>query len=317
VVDERSEQPTQSFDDYLSELANTRQRLKVSGLAQLSAMGTDESARFTSTWPAVGVQRRRAIVRELLDLEEDNVEFDFDAVFLEGMKDEDAEVRLDSVRGLWEHEAPDVIGPLVRLVQEDPDAAVRAEAALALGRFVLLSETGRLRERHYRVVEQALRQVITNPHEIDEVRARALEAVGARDDAWVRQAISEAYESGVRRMKVAAVHAMGRSAETRWLPLLLRELGNEEAEVRYEAAAALGSLGDESAVPHLVRALTDADEEVRGASVASLGEIGGREAKQALLELTREGSEAVRDAALEALAQIDFEMDPLAFRQRI
>jgi HEAT repeat protein len=316
-VEERSDEPAQSFGDYLRELADTRQSLKVSGLVRLSAMNPDESSRFASVWLALDVQRRRAVARELLDLLEDNVEFDFDAVFLEGMEDEDAEVRLDSVRGLWEHDAPDVIVPLVRLAKEDPDAAVRAEGALALGRFVLLSETGRLRERHYRVVEQALREVISNPQEFDEVRARALEAVGARDDAWVRQAISEAYESGVRRMKVAAVHAMGRSAEPRWLPLLLRELGNEEPEVRYEAATALGSLGDESTVPHLVRTLTDADEEVRGASITALGEIGGREAKEALLELTREGSEAVREAALEALAEIDFEMDPLAFRQRL
>jgi HEAT repeat protein len=194
---------------------------------------------------------------------------------------------------------------------------VRAEAALALGRFVLLSEAGRLRERHFRVIDQALRDVISSPQEIDEVRARALEAIGARDDAWVRQAISEAYESGVRRMKVAAVHAMGRSAEPRWLPLLLRELANDEAEVRYEAATALGSLGDQGAVPHLVRALSDADEEVRAASIGALGEIGGREAKEALLELTREGSEGAREAALEALAEIDFEVDPLAFRQRL
>ena len=141
-----------------------------------------------------------------------------------------------------------LIDPLVRLARQDSDPGVRAESALALGRFVVLYETGRLRERHFEMVEDALREVISRRDEIDEVRARALEAIGARDEAWVRQAISEAYESGVRRMKVAAVHAMGRSAEPRWLPLLLRELGNEEAEVRYEAATALGSLGDENAV---------------------------------------------------------------------
>jgi HEAT repeat protein len=224
-------------------------------------------------------------------------------------------VRLASVRGLWEHERPDLIAPLTHLTKDD-DPGVRAESALALGRFVMLYETGRLRERHFRAAEEALRDVISNREEIDEVRARALEAIGPRDDAWVRQAISEAYESGIRRMKVAAVHAMGRSAEPRWLPLLLRELGNEEPEVRYEAAAALGSLGDEAAVPNLVRALVDSDEEVLSAVITALGEIGGREARQALLELSREGSPAAKEAALEALAEIDFEQDPLAFRQR-
>jgi HEAT repeat protein len=279
-------------------------------------MTPEQVSLFAPAWPRLDARRRRAVIQELLDLEEDNVEFDFDAAFLEGLKDEDAEVRLNSVRGLWEHEAPDAVAPFVRLLKEDPVPAVRAEAALALGRFVILSEAGRLRERHSRVVEQALRDVVSDSDEIDEVRARALEAIGPRDDAWVRQAISEAYESGVRRMKVAAVHAMGRSAEPRWLPLLLRELANEEAEVRYEAAAALGSLGDETAVSHVVRALNDTDEEVRGASIAALGEIGGGEAREALLNLSRKGSPAEKEAALEALAEIDFAEDPLAFRQR-
>ena len=317
MVDERSDEPAQPIDDYLRELADMSRRLTTAGLARLSGMRPEEVAEFRLQWPDIDVARRLAVVQELLDLEEDNVEFDFDGVFFEGIKDENFEVRLASVRGLWEHEGPDLIAPLANLAKDDPDPGVRAESALALGRFVILHETGRLRDRHFRVVEDALRDVISNREEIDEVRGRAIEAIGPRDEAWVRQAISEAYESGVRRLKVAAVHAMGRSAEPRWLPLLLRELVHEEPEVRYEAATALGSLGDENAVQHLVRALTDADEEVRTASIMALGEIGGREAKQALLELAREGSEAVSEAATEALAEIDFEVDPLAFRQRL
>jgi HEAT repeat protein len=313
---EQPEEPSQSFGDYLAELEDTSRQLAISGLARLSGMTPEQSSQFETVWPRLEVRRRRAVVQELLDLEEDNVEFDFDAVFLVGLKDEDPEVRLGSIRGLWEHEGPDLIPALVTLTKEDADAGVRAEAALALGRFVMAAETGRLRERHFEKVEEALQEVVSNRDEIDEVRARALEAIGAHDAAWVRQAISEAYESGVRRLKVAAVHAMGRSCEPRWMPLLLRELANEEAEVRYEAAAALGSLGDEGAVPPLVQALSDPDEEVVGASIAALGEIGGRDARQALLELSREGTPAAKEGALEALAKIDFSEDPLAFRQR-
>jgi HEAT repeat protein len=309
------EQDAQPFEEFLQELGDPSHRLTRASLARLSEMTPQQLEAFREDWPAIDPGRRLAVVQELLDLEEDNVEFDFDAVFLEGLSDEDAEVRLASVRGLWEHERPDLIAPLVRLTRDD-DPGVRAESALALGRFVMLYETGRLRERHFLAAEDALRQVISNREEIDEARARALEAIGPRDDAWVRQAISEAYESGIRRMKVAAVHAMGRSAEPRWLPLLLRELGNEEPEVRYEAATALGSLGDEAAVPNLIRALADTDEEVLSAVITALGEIGGREARQALLELSREGSPAAKEAALEALAELDFEQDPLAFRQR-
>src|SRR5207237_5032225 len=201
-------------------------------------------------------------------------------------------------RGLWGHEGVDLRPSLLELIRKDEDAAVRAEAALALGRFVVRSEEGRLRERYFKAVESGLREVIANSDEIEEVRARAIEAIGPHDAAWVRQAISEAYESGVRRMKVAAVHAMGRSCEPRWLPLLLRELSNEEAEIRYEAAIALGSLGDQSAVANLVGTLSDPDEEVGGASIAALGEMGGREAREALMEISREGSPAAKEAAV-------------------
>lgn len=304
------------FGEYLQELADPSIRLKARDLVRLSAMNSEQVGMFADVWPRIDLRRRREVVQELEELLEDNVEFDFDAVFLQGLQDDDAEVRLESVRGLWEHEGPELIGRLVQLARLDENAAVRAEAALALGRFVLRFEEGRLRERYFREVEAGLRDVISNTAEIDEVRARAIEAIGARDDAWVRQAISEAYESGVRRMKVAAVHAMGRSCEQRWLPLLLRELSNEEAEVRYETAAALGSLGDESAVPHLVQALSDGDEEVRDASIAALGEIGGAQARKALLELARGGSPAAKEAAEAALAEIDFEEDPLSFKYR-
>jgi hypothetical protein len=304
------------FEGYLKELEDPSVRLKAADLARLSALSPEQADLLAAAWARIDATRRREVVLELLDLGEDNVEFDFDAVFFRGLEDTDAEVRLNSVRGLWEHEGSDLIAPLVRLMKQDDDAAVRAESALGLGRFVLLFEQGRLRDRHFREAEAALRDVISNNDEIEEVRARTLEAIGPHDEPWVRQAISEAYESGVRRLKVAAVHAMGRSCEPRWLPLLLRELGSEEPELRYEAATALGSVGDESAVSHLVTHLSDSDEEVRDASIAALGEIGGQEARSALTELAQEGPPAAKDAALAALAEIDFEQDPLSFRYR-
>jgi HEAT repeat protein len=305
------------FEGYLQELADTSVRLKAADLARLSALSADQSALLAETWPRIDVARRRELVQELEDLAEDNVEFDFDAVFLRGLEDSDAEVRLGSIRGLWEHENPDLIPSLVGLMKHDDDPGVRAESALGLGRFVLLFEEGRLRERHFRVAEAGLREVISTTSEIEEVRARALEAIGPHDDAWVRQAISEAYESAVRRLKVAAVHAMGGSCEPRWLPLLLRELSSDEPELRYEAATALGSLGDGSAVSHLVAHLSDPDDEVRDASIAALGEIGGQEARRALTDLAQEGPPAAKEAAQAALAEIDFEQDPLSFRYRI
>ncbi|MDO8615426.1 MAG: HEAT repeat domain-containing protein [Dehalococcoidia bacterium] len=305
------------FTEYLEELKDGATRLKVSSLARLSDLSSEQAETFARAWPGIDARRRRRVVQEMVDISEDNVDLSFDAVFFRTLEDEDAAVRLQSVRGLWEYEKLDLIEALLRLLRGDADAAVRAEAALNLGRYVLLSEHGRLSEPHFQRVEAGLRRALADAAEVAEVRARALEAIGPYDSPWVRQAIREAYESGVRRLKASAVHAMGRSCEARWLPLLTRELMNEENEIRYEAAVACGWLSDERAVQPLVRLLSEPDEEIRGAAISALGEIGGREAKNALLELADDHSPATRAAALAALAGIDFEEDPLALRHRI
>ncbi len=303
------------FGEYLDELADGSKQLKVAGLQRLSQLSGEQRAELDHFWPGIDVRRRQRLILELIDLSEDNVDLTFDAVFLRGLSDDDREVRLESVRGLWEHDSPGLIGSLVELLESDDDPAVRAEAALALGRFVVMFGLGRLRENHFERAESALRRTIET-EEIEEVRARALEAIGARDVPWVRQAIREAYESGQHRPKVSAVHAMGRSTGNRWLPLLTRELASDEAELRYEAAMATGAIGDDSAVPQLLPLLTDEDSDVREAATAALGEIGGPTAKKALLEVMDSESSAAREAAAAAMADIEFEDDPLGFKFR-
>jgi len=305
------------LSDYINELADGSVRLQVGSLPRLSRLSPEGQREFAEAWARIDVRRRRRIVQELLNLAEDNVDLNFDAVFTRGLTDDDPDVRLGSVRGLWEHEQPDIIDPLLNILEHDEDPGVRAEAALALGRFVGLAVEGKLRDRHFKRIEEALRSTIENTGEVQEVRARALESAGAYDAPWVRQAIRDSYESGLFRFKVSAVHAMGRSCEHRWLPLLLKELNSDEPELRYEAALACGSLGDENAIPHLIRLLVDPDEEVKEAAIHSLGEIGGPQARAALLALLDSESQAVRDAATEALAQLDYEEDPLSFKFRL
>lgn len=297
----------------LDKLADPEAEVKVSSLTELSGLDDSEERDLSSRWEEFGVRRHRWLLRELIELAEDNVELNFDRVFFRGLQDRDAETRRESIRGLWEYERPDIIDRLVLMMESDDSAAVRAEAALALGRFVVSHEHGGLRDRHFEKIEQGMRRLLENETEVTEVRARVIESVGAHNAPWVRQAIRDAYESDVRRLKISAVHAMGRSAEERWLPLVIREMSSEESEFRYEAAIAAGGIGSESALPHLIRLAQDPDEEVAQASVMALGEIGGSEAKAALEELSADPAPVLRDAAQAALAEIRFEEDPMAF----
>lgn len=305
-----------SFDTLLAELADASRPVRASTLTALSALGPAETSRFLTVWPDLPDVRRRQIVVKLVQLAEDNVELNFDTVYLMALADADADVRLAAVQGLWEYEGRDLINHLIGLLRFDLDARVRAEAALGLGRFALLAEFGRLAEVDADRVDDALRRAAADAGEAAEVRGRAIEAVGARSLPWVTDLIREAYAGGERRLRISAIHAMGRSCDARWLDDVIHELKNEDPEFRYEAATASGAIGDAAAVPHLVPLLDDADPEVQEAAIHALGEIGGREAKKALEQALDTRDERVREAIEQALAEADFYDDPLGFRLR-
>jgi HEAT repeat protein len=305
-----------SLQDYLGELADSSTPLGVARLANLSDLVPDEASAFEEAWRAIDVRRRRQVIHQLIELIEDNVELNFDAVFRVSLSDSDAEVRRSGIRGLWEYEGRDLIPALVARLLEDADEKVRSEAALALGRYALKAEFDDIRASDAGMVDDALRRAIADPDQTTEVRARAVEAVGARSQPWVLEIIDDAYHSDQHRLRVSALHAMGRSSDPRWLSTLFQELTSDNAEMRYEAATACGSLGDDAAVPHLVPLLRDDDTEVQEAAIQALGQIGGTEAKRALEDCLASPEQRVRDAALAAVAEADFGEDPLAFKLR-
>ncbi len=303
-----------SFETLIEELTDPARPLAVSKLVGLSGMSAEEASRFRNVWQELDDRRRLWLIHELVDLVEDNVELNFDAVFFVALADTDPDARRAAVLGLGEHEGRDLIDPLTGLLDADPDAAVRAEAALALGRHVLQAEFGTLRAADAERIAGALRRTITDPTETVEVRARALESLGALCEDWVRDLIQDAYESADRRLRISAVHAMGRSCDSAWLSSVFAELESDDAEMRYEAAAAAGAIADLEATPSLAPLLHDEDPEVQEAAIAALGQIGGVGAKETLQELLAEGDDRVREAVLAALAEVDFAHDPLAFK---
>jgi HEAT repeat protein len=302
-----------TFENYLQELKDPARPILASRLGDLSSLSAEQASAFTAVWPQIQIGRRRQLLRRLLDLAEDNVELDFDPVFMVALKDEDAEIRALAVQGLWEHEDRDVIAPLIEIMRYDPSATVRAEAAKSLGSFALRAEFRRLHPNDSRRVEEALKAVIDNPSESPEVRGRALESAGAFSNSWIHHSIENAYRSSDWRLRVSAVHAMGRNCDPNWLSILAEELASDVPEMRFEAANACASCCDESAVPHLKPLLEDEDQEVQEAAIAALGEIGGDEAKRALKEIDDHPEPRVREAVAVALETIEFNEDPLGF----
>ena len=302
------------LEEYLQELKDPSRPLLASRLSELSALLPEESRLLSQVWPEAQVARRRQILRRLLDLAEDNVEMNFGAVFMVALNDDDAEARALAVQGLWEHEDRDVIAPLIEMLKKDPSPGVRAAVATVLGSFVLRAEFEQLSEVDSRRVLEALRAAIDDGDESPEVRGRALESIGALSASWVRSSIDNAHHSGDWRLRVSAVHAMGRNCDPHWLPVLTEELASDVPEMRFEAAKACASCCGEVAIPFLGPLLEDDDAEVQEAAISALGEIGGNEAKRALKEIGDHLEPRVREAVAAALEELEFNEDTLGFQ---
>lgn len=297
-------------------LTDSNRPLSNTELTQLSDLNTEELATLRETWGNITPEWRRQIAGRLLELAEDNLELNFDAIFRSLLTDEDAEVRSTAVSGLWENEDASLITPLIRMVEQDSSFRVRAAATLALGKFAVLAECGKLRPVYAERLCKTLLPIIRDEKRPAEVRRRTLEAVAPLSLPEVREIITTAYKGEDKKLKISAIYAMGRNCDTRWLPYLIKELASTDAETRYEAASALGELEEAEAVPHLARLLADHDSDVQMAAIRALGQIGGTLAKNYLKHCLTSHSAAIRQMAEEALEELDSEEDPLDFQSQ-
>ena len=272
-------------------------------------------------WAALDEDVRRRVLMALNEAAETNFEFNFWTLGRYALADESAPVRVQAIELLWEDASTEVLETLLRMVQGDESAEVRAAAAIGLGTYVLLGEMGEISSELAERTQDALFEVLADTREDVEVRRRALEAVSNSSHESVDDAIQEAYASDEHRFQVSAVFAMGKSADDRWSPTVLEELENDDREMRFEAARAAGELMLEEAVPVLTELVYEEDIELRDAAVWSLGEIGGREAMRVLNVLIEEAQEnededlvgAVEDAIAQATLGADLSLYMLDF----
>lgn len=277
-----------------------------STLGALSGANRAQLGAYAETWIRLPVERRREVSRKLIELAEDSVEMDFNLLFRHMLEDEDAEVRVNAIEGLWEDEDHALIAPLIGFLRSDPDARVRAAGAEALGRFVLLKEYNRLSDDQSNLIHDALLATIRSANEPLDVRARAIESLAYWDDDLMRDVISDAYADDDADMRASAIAAMGRSADTYWSKPVAEELESLDAHMRFNAARAAGELEIHSAVRRLTELIDDPDREVQTAAVTALGQIGGTQARAALEETADSDDEVLGSLASEALDELEF-----------
>ena len=298
----------------IADLGNSDSPLLTSRLVELSNLDSEELRLFKQVWAAIEPKRRRQIVHQLVELAENNFELNFDSIFTDCLKDQDAEVRSKAIEGLWESEETSLINPLINLLEQDSSEKVQAAAATALGKFAMLAEHKKLRSSHTFKVCQALLTVISDKSKPIEVRRRALDAAAPLSLPEVKKTIMEAYQSHNSRLRISSIYAMGKNCDHSWLPILLKELANVDAEIRYEVVGACSELGEEEAIPYLIELLNDPDTDVQMTAIQALGKIGGSEAKKCLEQCLDSPSEVVQQAAEQALDELEAVEDPFFFK---
>ncbi len=286
-------------------------------LFRLSDMEPNEFAQFRAAWTGVDEERRAALVRHMAEIAEENYLVDFTPVFAHLFGDEHASVRQGALDGVWDCTEPQLIRPIIDLLQNDRSVAVRAAAARALAHYVLLAEWGQIAPDLATPIVDALLAEYDRPRASLEIKRAALEAVASANHPRVAELIRDAYEDGPEELQLSALFAMGLSADQQWLPILRQEMDSPAADFRAEAARAAGAIGSSEALDDLERLVSDEDLDVATAAVYALGQIGSEQAAELLTRLSEDPDyEELYDAIDEALEEMDWmggEFDLLAF----
>ncbi len=266
----------------------------------LSGLTAADLPQVEAVWDTLAADYRGKVMRRLVDVSEANFELDYRTIGLFVLNDPNAEVRHAAIDVLWEDQSLELMSHLIDHALRDEAFEVRAAAASALGRFILLGELGELPESETVRAQDAVITLLNNDQEQVEVRRRALEAIANCSHDIVEPAISQAYRSAEHQMQVSALFAMGRSCDNeRWSKIVLKEMQSTDAEMRFEAARAAGELELADAVPLLARLVEGSDREIKEVAIWSLGEIGGKKAMRILNRLAEEADDDEMMSAIE------------------
>ena len=302
-----------TLEQYLEALADDEQPLRATDLMSLSDMTPEDLRLVGGVWPDIDPSRKEALLSRLIDVSEDNLDADFNDLFRLCLSDESPVVRAKAIDGLWECDDRTLVTPLAALLAKDPSDEARAAAATALGKFAALFQNGKMLKKDGEKIREVLMCAIRDSRESLEVKRRAIEAVAPFDTHDVQQTIQEAYDSDVAGMRYSAVYAMGKSCDSRWLPIILSELRNPDAAMRYEASNACGAMGEEPAVPHLIPLLEDDDHQTQVSAISAVGAIGGSLARKALLRCLKSSDDVTAEVAKEALNSLEAGEEALGF----
>ena len=295
-----------SFNEVLKALVDIENFFPAGYIHKLSDLNKKEIDELEAIWGKIPLERRRSLLEDMEEFAASDFLLNFSPVAHLALDDVDGRVRTFSLQILKADEEPANVPIFLKMMNHDPDEFVRAAAAAAFIPLVYAGEIEEFSSDLLHVIEEALLTKLSSK-DSDEVRRRALEALGYSSRPEVPDLISEAYRQGTQNWLISALFAMGHTTSTEWSPEVLAALRDQRPLVRAEAAVAAGELELSESAPFLLGLLDDASPEVRAACIWSLSKIGGdgvRERLEQLLDESEDDEEL--DLIEEALENLDF-----------
>jgi len=241
-----------------------------------SDLSSADLAQVSEVWPDVVVERRRSLLEDMETLSEGDVLLYFDPLAIMCLDDADPAARAAAVRLLWQSRQESLVPKFIKLLEEDPEAIVRAAAATALGKYTYLGELDEIKDSTYKDVLESLIKAHLDAKDTL-VQRRALESLGYAGHPEVPGFIQRAYETNDEEWLQSALCAMGRSYDRKWVKQILEMLDHPDIYVRYEAIRASGELEAQAAREPLFDLLEEGleDEDLYFAAIWALSKIGG------------------------------------------
>ena len=307
MTNETQETP---FEQVMIELADEAQPFSPIHLRTFSDMNSASMQILKQSWEKVPVSRKISLLEDLEELMEADTLVCCDGLAEFAMQDDHPGVRAQAIQLLWECEHPHLIKSFLSVLDNDQTEEVRAAAAAALGKFVLLGELEEIsREKTDPVVVKLLEIVRLQPAGL--IQRKALESLGYSSDAGIPQLIKQAIQRDDPLWTASALFAMGRSLDERWEDTVMDHLKHNDLGVQIEAVRASGELELTAAVDVLIELLDedDLDVELLYQIYWSLSKIGGKGVRE---RLERELHEAIDEDQMDVL---DMALENLEFTE--
>ncbi len=275
------------FDMVIKALLDESKPFPPTYLHRFSDINQHDLNELRKIWLEVNPARRQALLEDLEDLAETDTLVSFDDLAIFALQDPDPLARTTAVRLLWEDQDLKLVPIFTRMMNTDPEAAVRAAAASALGLFIYLGELEEIPTEVLKELEESLLAAATGPDE-PVVRRRAIEALGYSSREEVPALIQAGFESTDPDWLSSVLFAMGRSADPRWETAIMKSFDHPDVPVRVEAIRAAGQLELAAArlpLMDLLDDLEELDDEIMAAAIWSLSQIGGEGVRERLEEL--------------------------------